>query len=630
MASQAGVFFFDGRPTDRERTTLATSLEPLAPDGVSVFASNGIAMAHGAFHVWPGEATSSQPWRSPAGHVVMWDGRLDNRDDLQLRLSGTFAEEVSDTQLAVAAFERWGIDGLRDLIGDWSLVIWDSVRRCLHLARDYMGIRPLYYCTDSRSIMWSTSLGELTMRAGRVDELDDEFAARFMALRLSTDVTPYRGIRSVPTATCVTLSEQGDETRRRFWSLTPGYIRYGDPGQYEDHLRSLWTEAVASRLRTDRTVCAELSGGLDSSSVVCMAAALIKAGRVPAPALQPVSHVTLESPEGDERRFIAEVESRTGLRSQVLGVERCDQLHSDWGWITPFAPQGVQVASVQIAREQDARVLLSGRLGDLVMGCSADNSIAVFDDLGRGAIRLALANMRRWSRASRKPYVEIGCELLRIALRGREPIDRARLSRTQQAGRDLLTDRLRAQLALDWVPAMATGLARLSKRSLAASVLDTSITARLEVPNESAGVLFTYPFAHRPLIDFVLAIPGDELSAPAATRALMRRAFDGLLPPRVLGRLSKGYYPPALSRAVRPLAAALRPVEQMEVVRRGWLDPARVDAAIRVLVDGGGNSSGTVQRVLRLEQWLRSRDRRAPAAMPKGKEVTTNAELFIA
>src|SRR5713226_5809752 len=300
MGAHAGVLFFDGRSVEDDCHALIAGLRPIAPDGVTAFAEHSVAMMYGAFHVWARERSSQQPRRSAAGLVMTWDGRLDNRDDLRLRLGATSDEDTSDTAIALSVFERWGADGLRWLIGDWSAVIWDCCQRRLHLARDYMGVRPLYYCTDGQSIMWSSSLGELATRAGRADTLDEGFVARVMTLQPSTDMTPYVGIRAVPAANCVSFSAGRSETKQRFWSLEPGIIRYRDKRLYEEQLRALWQDAVGARLDVDGTVWAELSGGLDSSSVVCMADALIKGRAVQARALQPLSHVTLHSPEGDE------------------------------------------------------------------------------------------------------------------------------------------------------------------------------------------------------------------------------------------------------------------------------------------------------------------------------------------
>jgi hypothetical protein len=93
------------------------------------------------------------------------------------------------------------------------------------------------------------------------------------------------------------------------------------------------------------------------------------------------------------------------------------------------------------------------------------------------------------------------------------------------------------------------------------------------------------------------------------------------VPARILRRVSKGYYPPAMLRAIRPTIAAMLPVDTFEVVRRGWVDAARLDQAIRGLVDGTNATALEVRPILRLEEWIRSRQRRAPVAIPQRKEV---------
>ena len=248
MGMHAGVFFFDGRPAAHMCGALRLGLQPFAPDGVSVHAEHGVAMAHGGCHVWTGDRSCEQPCQSPAGFVAVWDGRLDNRDDLLLRLGRRLDDDASDVAIALCVFERWGIDGLRLLIGDWSVAIWDRNRRVLHLARDYMGIRPLYYRATDHALMWSSSLGELARRAHRIDALDEEFIARFVALRFSAEVTPYVGIRAAPAASCITFSSSASQSRRRFWQFDPGTVRFRDRREYEERLLELWTESIWARL----------------------------------------------------------------------------------------------------------------------------------------------------------------------------------------------------------------------------------------------------------------------------------------------------------------------------------------------------------------------------------------------
>jgi asparagine synthase (glutamine-hydrolysing) len=586
MATQSGIFAFD-----EARATLT----------------------QGADGVWLGETPHPVLTRLPSGLAATFDGRIDNRDELLRRLGTLSPDGTDDAHLAIAIFERWGVDGLRRILGDWGLAVWDPAERTVHLARDYMGARPLYYCLDSRYAAWSSDLAGLVTRTGRTAGLSDRFAAGFMSLHLSPDITPYEEVRAVPPGVCVSISAGGRVTPRRFWTLEAGEIRYPDPRMYEEQLYALWREAVQSRLRTKGTVWAELSGGLDSSSVVCMADLLVRRGDMPARAIRLVSHATLQSPEGDERRFIAEVERQVGIRSEIVGVED-SQEHTDpdRAWLTPYALHGVGLEMERRVRAAGGRVVLSGRLGDAIMGCEPDNSVAVLDDLSRGAVVAAARNLRAWSRATRKPLVELAWKLFLPDT-----------SSPPDAGAGLLSPSLRA-IVID-APSIEVprGLRR-SKYPLARMVLAYSAGARLDVPDRSPEIVYTYPFAHRPLIEFMLAIPGEQLSAPGTTRALMRRAFASFVPPRILRRVSKGYYPPAAFRAARHLVASMLPVNELEVVQRGWIDPGRLRAAIQALTDGGGQTGGDIHAVLRLEGWLRARRNRC--GIPR-KEVKTNEVL---
>lgn len=586
MATQSGVFRFD-----EARATLTQGL-----DGV-----------------WLGEARTKGTIRSRSGLVATFDGRLDNRGDL-LRLPGIAAEGSQDAPLALAVFERWGREGLGRLVGDWALAVWDPSARVLHLARDYMGARPLYYRLHRAHAAWSTDLATLAAREDGADALSDRFAAAFMGLALSPDITPYDGVFAVPPGACVSISADGRVNRHPFWTIETPEIRYPDPRDYEAHLRSLWREAVGARLRTDAVVWAELSGGLDSSSVVCMSDLLIRRGDVPAHSLRLVSHATMHSPEGDERRFIAEVERQVGVTSDIIGVEESqERIDPTRAWVTPYALHGVGLDMVRRVALAGGRIVLSGRLGDSIMGCQPDNSSAVFDDLARGAVVTAVGNLRAWSRATRTPILELALKL--FAADPRPPAD---------VGIGLLAAPLRS-LIRDLPRVRVPHGIRRSKRALARMVLGYAATARLDVPDRAPDIVYAYPFAHRPLVEFMLAIPGEQVSAPGTTRALMRRAFAGFVPPRVLRRTSKGYYPPAAFRGVRAAVASMLSVDSLEVVDRGWIDPDRLRSAIHSLTDGGGETGGEIDAVLRLERWLQARRQRLHIS-PR-KEVNTHDVL---
>src|SRR5262249_45220442 len=106
---------------------------------------------------------------SASGNVCAWDGALHNRKSLAASSGVMPAEERRDAALALEIYERFGVDGLGELIGDWSLALWDHTAGRLHLASDYTGIRPLYFCEKGGALLWSSSLADLRRQTGCED-----------------------------------------------------------------------------------------------------------------------------------------------------------------------------------------------------------------------------------------------------------------------------------------------------------------------------------------------------------------------------------------------------------------------------------------------------------------------------
>lgn len=610
MAVHAGHFWFDRRPLGDRVEQVRAGLHDVLGDPPDLFRDDGLVMAAAGRQCWTGRG-ASEPVSSRRGNVVTLDGRLDNRPDLLTRLS--MPASASDAAIALAAIERWGDEGYREILGDWSMAVWNSELRALTLARDYMGIRPLYYAADRDRVAWSTCLGELATRSGAVDAISKRFVATLISGRQSVDATPYQGVRMVPAASAISFCA-GRATVRPFWSLRPGSIRYRDDRDYEVHLRALWRDAVACRLQSDEPVWAELSGGLDSSSVVCMADSLLRSGQVPAPSLRAVSHVTRDSREGDERRFIGAIERQTGIRSEVVWIEPSHHLRdADRAWITPYAASGVGLACLSRVGAGAGHILLSGRAGDAVMGGEYDNSIEVLDDVAGGHVLRAIGGVRAWSRGCRQPFIQTAWNVLRTSITDPE--------RAPSRAADLLAPDVAGYLADTGTTTTELDGVAPSKRPLARMILGYGDGWRLVTPSPPPSIIYAYPFTHRPLVEFVLAIPGRQLAAPGEPRALMRRAFHDFVPERVLRRRSKGYYSPSLMRHLRTRIPELLPVRKLEVVSGGWLQAPVLEAALREVAQGSTAPLPEVWASIRLEDWLVSHARRAPADNPQRKEV---------
>jgi asparagine synthase (glutamine-hydrolysing) len=319
-------------------------------------------------------ADSGRAPLSPAG-PISFDGRLDNRADLLLGLREVLrhhpGDAPSDAALALAAYRKWGADGFIHLIGDWSLAIWDEREQALILASDFAGVRPLYYCVQPHRVFWSARLGPLVDWA-HAGEIDDTFAAGFLVAGGYANRTPFRNISSVPPGYSVRITKDGAE-QRQFWKLPIGNaIRYRRESDYEEHLRALFREAVVCRLRTAAPVLAELSGGLDSSSIVCMGSHLIQSGEAAAPRFFTVSY---EHPGSVDARFYKTIERHCGVEG--VHVPTSDYpfvTETDTGGALPafWGPLHTQVGS--IANGLGAETYLTGRMGDLIIDNWVDYS----------------------------------------------------------------------------------------------------------------------------------------------------------------------------------------------------------------------------------------------------------------
>lgn len=541
---------------------------------------------------------------APDGLVVAWEGRLDNRSDL-VRTLGLLGI-LSDAALVAGFFALRGEAALPALIGDWALAVWDPGRRHLILASDYAGNRPMYYQCGAGRVVWSSCLRHIAESCSSA-EVDDCFLAEFALYGASAFRTPYPGIFAVPPGHAVYASPAGTSVRR-FWHLDPGKtIRYRYDSEYEEHCQSLFQEAVEVRLRTSGPVYSELSGGLDSSSVVSMAQTLISSGAVEAPRLVGVTYRDTSSDE----RFREVVKEECSLESMQLETQ-------DYPYITAqlvgAAPQWWETRNAELSRRlksDGSTVLLTGRLGDLVMGNWLDDSGQLADLLLEGRFRQAWSDALAWGEVLQKPVYSILGSALSLAapwhcwtLAERRMI-RSVNSRDME---DSLRPELRRRIAPLEEEAGEASHWRPARRKHVRALNQMLWSRALQVPEGLREFLYTHPFAHRPLVEFVLAVPSWVVCGPGSPRRLMRRALCGVVPHRVLARRSKSSFNSVFRKALLPLAAdLLHGTRRIEMVHRGIIDAAGLQARLHRFLCGMERNEPQLRQIILLEFWLRSR-----------------------
>lgn len=623
MSAQAGVFAFDGGAVlGGTARRLAGVLEPFGPDGGGVHTDAGLVMAARVLHVTAEDCEEIQPLVSPRGNVVTWDGRLDNREDLRLLVRQDLRGGDGDAALALTALERWGVDGLPRLIGDWSLAFWDAAARTLYLASDFVGARPLYYIADEERVRWSSTLSALVAPVRDIADLDPRFVVGFLTFAMPPDVTPYPDVRSVPPAHVLSWNASGSCVRRRFWSLSAARLRDADPRASADELRRLLTESVRARLRSTRPVWSELSGGLDSSTIVCLAQGVLAQPACDAPALRTISYISDASRESDERPFISTVEAAIGCRGLHISVDTSlGAVDEERGWTTPLHVRDTGLEMLRAVAAGGGRTVLSGSGGDLFMVNAVDNSLAAIDalTLDLDPMRL-LHELRAWSRAAQKPVWALASRMLAQCApasirRARAPWqilaahgERRRGALHEAAANVLLLRPGAVDLWRSEIERRARqrrSLRDVSRLALLEGVERAAEGRAFQSPSELPGVSMTFPYTHRPLVEFVASLPSRLMAAPGQPRRLMHLAIDQILPERISRRFSKGYAAPLLTRHGRTLSRVYRGrLDRLATVAGGYVDRDRLAAALERLEQGGSGAQGNLPMILNFERWF--------------------------
>ena len=544
MSVQFGKCNFDGRPVCRADMSAARSaLVPYGSDSDAIIIKDNVGVLHCAFHTTEDSRSMQQPYVSGAGMLITWDGRLDNREELILQLED-LRHPCSDVEIVAAAFERWGTESFAKLIGDWAVSIWNG-NKSLILAKDPIGARPLYYSFENFQLTWSSILDPILSFRGGSITLEEEYLAGWLSSFPATHLTPYIGIHSVPPASYVRF-ENGGQVTRTYWVFdSRKKILYQRDDDYEQHFRAVFAESIRRRLRSDGPVLAELSGGMDSSSIVCMADTIIEGGGTGLPQLDTVSYYNDSEPNWNERPYFSMVEQQRrrkgchiNVGSQMFRFISGDNEFSALPGSGTYAVEAANTFAAHITA-QGYRVVLSGAWRRRVMGAVPTPSPELADLLAKGQF-LALAHqLKLWALNKRKPWLYLLADVARGFLppawigvpKHMRPPSWLQESFTKRH-RFASTGYPRRLRLFGALPSLQENLTTLE--TLQRQISCSSLHSRPHYDKR-------YPYLDRSLLEFLYAVPREQLLRPGQRRSLMRRALVGIVPSEILDRRRKAY-----------------------------------------------------------------------------------------
>src|SRR6267378_358623 len=613
MSAQAGIWNFDGQPVDEGFLgKLGLAIEPYGPDLGSTYINGWIGIVYRAFHTTPESHLERQPYVTARGTIITWDGRLDNRDELIPQLSEELTADRTDVALIAAAFERWGTDCFRRLIGDWAMSVWRPLERDLIFACDYMAIRHIFYYPKKDCISWSTDLAPLVLLSGDKFHIDDDYIAGYFGHDPDAHLTPYREICEVPPGQFVRVRSDGIISVHRYWVFSAkGRIRYRNDSEYEEHFRHVFRQSVRRRLRADAPILAELSGGLDSSSIVCMADDIIAKEGAPTPRLDTLSYYDKTEPRGDDWMFFPKIEEKRGrvgahIDASKLGSSPASLDYSEFSALPGYfgAARQLDVERADVVRRGGYKAVLSGMGGDEFLGGIPDPCAHLADLIVQFKFVTLAKQLMAWSLVKRKPWIRLLWQSL-VALfpasLGQYFAGQARVERWIErdfAKRTKLTIRLLGSY-------QKSGFCLPTRRSLLGGILlmaNKLAKSKLRVVTLEED---RFPYLDQNLIEFILCVPASQLLRPGERRSLMRRSLVGIVPQEILARRTKqvGARTPlvALEKVGNELQAA---ADSSMSASLGYIDSEQCREAVKAARIGKTVHIIRLLKTVSLEFWL--------------------------
>jgi asparagine synthase (glutamine-hydrolysing) len=569
-------------------------------------------------------AMAATGWRVPkiaqrAGLTAVVEGGFFNRDE--------FGGSGSDADCFVELYEKLGFDGALQLLnGDFALALWDAKRETLWLARDRLGVKPLYYVEQSDLFAFASQPAALLALPGVGNTPYAPFVARFAASHYRTfdnepDRSPYDAVRQLPAGHL--LEVRGGQVRRRSWWMLRDQGDLAEP--FEDlaqRYRALLQDAVARRFRAANRPAFTLSGGLDSSSVLSCAVAISNAKQ------QAYSSVYVDRTFDESEEIKPMLKDKVEAWHQVeLGndidlmhwVERMVAVHDEpvatATWLSHF------LITHQVAADGFG-AMFGGLGGDELNAGEYEYFVCFFSDLAQAGRTAELeVEIAQWAAHHDHPIYKKNRNIALAAMeRLRDPSkpgvvrpDRDRLARYVAAlGKDF------ADIS-GWQPLMDHPFGSYLKNRTYQDIFRETAPCCLRAEDRqctAAGLERYDPFFDHRLVEFMFRVPGTAKIGNGTTKMLLRAAMRNILPEETRMRIKKtGWNAPAHIWFTERNATSVRDLVGSRAFReRGIYNLPEVERLIQdhiAIVESGKpqeNHAMFLWQLVNLELWLRMVD----------------------
>jgi asparagine synthase (glutamine-hydrolysing) len=587
-----------------------------------------LALGHRRLSILDLSATGHQPMCTRNGRVwITYNGEIYNYLELrdELRQHGYEFVTDSDTEVILAAYQTWGLEFLHKLNGMFSFVLFDRASRRLLAARDRFGIKPLYYWTSPAGfIAFGSEIKQFSVLPGWQPRLNGQRAYDFLNWNVidHTDETLFRDVYQVRGGELIALDFADLAQRRppagsrlpanRWYNLRASSFEGGGQ-ETAARFRELFEDAVRIHLRSDVSVGSCLSGGLDSSSIVCVINRQLR--ETQAGGRQKTFSAYAEPAQYDERPFIRDVVQATGSDAHYVSpdpaalFEQLDQI--TWHQDEPFGSTSIfaQWMVFGLARRQNVKVMLDGQGADELLAGYHSYFGTRFAQLAR---EMRFGELRRELNATmdghRYPLTWClqQCANFLLPQTLRQPL--RRLVGKASAKPDWINlSQLGAEPRDPFVTARAAtarSVSELSRAQLVYTALPTLLHCE-DRDSMAHSIEARVPFLDHRLVEFSLGLRDEQKIARGLTKRILRDAMKGILPESVRNRQDKlGFVTPEEIWMRESCPEAFRQaLKDACEAAQGALD-MRLSSHLEAMIGGQRPFSHTIWRAISFGRWL--------------------------
>jgi asparagine synthase (glutamine-hydrolysing) len=615
-----GIWRPQGPPVTREELeSMAVHTRRFAPDGEWFRITPEIGFGVQAQYTHDRSRLDNQPASDAAGNVLLFDGRLDNYRNLMSEL-GLISQNTSDSEIILCAYRRWGKDCFVRLIGDWALAIWDTHTHTLHLARDHAGTRLLHSARkNSGTIIWATYLDSF-LGTGLLDSLDPVYMASYLAMFPCYGRSPYQGIHAVLPGHFLKATSQSARASQ-FWTPMQGapHSRRSLEASKAEFLHLL-EQSVARRIVSGSPILAELSGGMDSTSIVCVADRLRKLSGASSHTepLDTLSYFNDSDPDWNERPYftlLEEKRGRSGFHIDASIYRASFERPAENG--ARYLYPGINETTIKHELDLNAttssgryRSILSGIGGDEFTGGNPMPASEIADLLAMGRVLSSTRRALAWCLAKRTSLVEMFGQSILLLF---DYSQHSHLDSKKTMIPWLTTvTRQHLQTAAHELPLVHFRplFVRPKMAELSQTWWYTLRTQPHLQPSETFRWEYRYPFLDRDLLEFLFELPYEYLAEPGRRRFLMRASLRQIVPEEILERRRKAFLLSSPLRNVRELTTRLADIIDSSVlVQSRYVDKCALRGALERTVNGDDLRWWSyLLRFATLETWLQHRE----------------------